>query len=292
MNRHLRSSRRYAAPPRSGVVVALSGGGAHGAAQAGMLQALFDAGIVPDAYVGCSVGALNAVFMAARPDAARARELVDVWTGLATRDVFGSRSKTLRNLLAGRNHLLDPSSLRALINRCCPVDDLADLTTPTHVVTTDLVDGSPTWWTTGPARDILLASTALPALFPPVALPHAADGARRHVDGGVASPVPVARAASLAAKTVYVLDVSNWKQSTTSGRSPLGILLRSFDISRYSNLADPASFAAPGQEIVVLPCPNVSGAGITDFSRSRQLIADARRMTERVLADRTQRVAA
>ena len=43
------------------------------------------------------------------------------------------------------------------INRCCLVDDLADLTTPTHVVTTDLVDGSPTWWTAGPARDILLA---------------------------------------------------------------------------------------------------------------------------------------
>ena len=48
-----------------GDVIVLSGGGARGAAQAGMLQVLISAGVRPVAYVGCSAGALNAVFMAA-----------------------------------------------------------------------------------------------------------------------------------------------------------------------------------------------------------------------------------
>ena len=45
----------------------LSGGGASGAIQVGMLRALTDAGIRPDLVVGSSVGALNGTRYAADP---------------------------------------------------------------------------------------------------------------------------------------------------------------------------------------------------------------------------------
>jgi NTE family protein len=41
-----------------------AGGGSLGAAQVGMLEALAEAGVVPDLLVGASVGAINAAYFA------------------------------------------------------------------------------------------------------------------------------------------------------------------------------------------------------------------------------------
>ena len=50
-----------------------------GAFQAGSLLALLEAGLRVDVLHGSSVGALNAVFLAARPDLERGRELARLW---------------------------------------------------------------------------------------------------------------------------------------------------------------------------------------------------------------------
>ena len=59
--------------------VVFSGGGNAGAAQVGMLQALFEAGVRPDLFVGCSVGALNAAYLAVDPIVARVIGLEAIW---------------------------------------------------------------------------------------------------------------------------------------------------------------------------------------------------------------------
>ena len=69
-------------------VFVLSGGANRGAVQVGMMDALLEHGIVPDALVGTSVGALNAAFMGFRPDRTRVRELAARWRALTTRDIF------------------------------------------------------------------------------------------------------------------------------------------------------------------------------------------------------------
>jgi hypothetical protein len=52
-------------PPRTAFV--LSGGASLGALQVGMLRALYERGIAPDLLVGTSAGALNAAYVASRP---------------------------------------------------------------------------------------------------------------------------------------------------------------------------------------------------------------------------------
>jgi len=268
------------------VAFALSGGGSHGAAQVGMLSALLSAGIVPDVLLGCSVGALNATFLAAEPTPDRVEELACVWRSLTRKDVFGSqRRRTIVNALARRDHLYEPTALSALIDRLCPVQDLAELPVETHIVTTDLEAGRPTWWTSGPAREVLRASASLPAVFPPVWLP-SDSGPRRHVDGGVVAPIPVARATSLAVGTVYVLDVAGDHTPAPGRISALGVLLRSFAISRFANLPDPGELARPGQEVVVLPCPDLGDLDIRDFSQTRTQMDQARAMCATFLAER------
>ena len=67
----------------------LSGGASLGALQVGMLQALYERGIVPDLLVATSVGALNAAFVASRPQTVTtARELGRVWRNLQREDIF------------------------------------------------------------------------------------------------------------------------------------------------------------------------------------------------------------
>jgi predicted acylesterase/phospholipase RssA len=53
------------------VAFVLSGGASFGAAQAGMLQALYEREIRPDLVVGTSVGAINAAFIASRAPTVR-----------------------------------------------------------------------------------------------------------------------------------------------------------------------------------------------------------------------------
>ena len=55
------------------IVLVLQGGGALGAYQVGVYQALAEAGIEPDWVIGTSIGAINAALIAGNPpgDAAR-----------------------------------------------------------------------------------------------------------------------------------------------------------------------------------------------------------------------------
>lgn len=265
--------RSPAARPR--VAFALSGGCAHGAAQVGMLQALFEARIVPDVIVGTSVGAMNAVYVAADPTATRARDLARLWLSIGRKEVFGSgRRQAVLNALAGRDHIYENDALDRLIRRICPVIDLSDLAVETHVVTTDLDAGMPVWWSEGPAAPVLLATTALPGVFPPVLMP-GRERPSRHVDGGITVPVPVAYAATLDVDVVYVLDVSSGTNPPPTRLNAAEVFLRSFSISRYANLPAPSTVARPGQEIVVLPAPDTAGRSIRDFSYTAAYIEQA-----------------
>src|SRR5947208_157790 len=108
----------------------------------GALQALFEAGITPDVVVGCSVGALNAAFVAVAPTRERVHELEQVWRGMSRQAVFHDGRFTVARRLAARgDHLYSADALRALIADCVPVVDLGDTAVPCHVVTTDLLAG-------------------------------------------------------------------------------------------------------------------------------------------------------
>lgn len=266
---------------RPTVVFVLPAGGSAGAAQVGTLQALLEAGIVPDALVGCSVGALNATFLAMDPTLEQVDRLASIWAGLTRGQVFGSSwTRTLLRVALGREHVYEPELLRSLIRRFCAIDDLADTLVPVHVVSTDLDDGTARWWSAGPPEDLLYASACLPGLFPPVVL----DG-HRHVDGGVLDPVPVAHALELDPAVVYLLgDVPH--PTPPSGRlHALAVVLHCFAISRYARLPDPEAQAHAGQQVVVLPGAPTQGIDLRDFSHTRRLIAESHELSSAALQD-------
>jgi NTE family protein len=246
----------------------LSGGGSLGAIQVGALQALLEAGIRPDVFVGCSVGGLNAAFMAVEPSLERVQQLRELWLSLDRNDVFPSSRRSVVGHVVRRDmHLYESDGLHRLVSRLVEVRDLADLAVPVHIVTTDLETGHPVWWTTGDPHSVLVASASLPALLPPVQL-----GDSLHVDGGVTCPVPVQRAMELDAGRIWVLDVTGGSLGRRDARmNALDILLMSFAISRYrlAKLEFPATSLRP---IIPLPRVEVGQHELRDFSRTAEFI--------------------
>jgi NTE family protein len=62
------------------VALVLQGGGALGAYQAGVYEALSEAGIHPNWIAGMSIGAINAAIIAGNPPNARVDRLREFWT--------------------------------------------------------------------------------------------------------------------------------------------------------------------------------------------------------------------
>ena len=278
--RRARAAKR--APGRLQEVVVLSGGGSLGAAQVGALRALFEAGIRPDAFVGCSVGALNAAFLAVDPTPERLSELEAVWRKLERGDIFG-RSRRLSHPLVHAvrrdDHLYEPDSLRALVRRWVPIDDLGDTAVPCHVVTTDLFTGQPAWWCDGDPVTVLTASACLPALFPPVVL-----GDSLHVDGGVVCPVPVERGLELGGARVWVVDTSGGTLGRRDDRmTALDVLLQSFAISR-THLDRPLTGVPADQRVVRMRRPDLGRIEMRDFSQTPRLMAAGYAVARETLA--------
>lgn len=280
----LRRNRRNGAKGGYDNAVVLSGGGSLGAIQVGALRALLDSGVRPDVLIGCSVGALNAAYVAVDPSRERIDALEALWLSLDRNDVFpASRRSIAGHVMRRDTHLYEPDGVRALVSRLMPVDDLAKTAVPVHVVTTDLFTGQPVWWTSGDPRQILVASASLPGLLPPVDL-----GGSLHVDGGVTCPVPVQRAIELDARRVWVIDVTGGSVGRRDERmNALDVLLTSFAISRY-RLANLEFAQLNGRVVIPMPRIELGHHELRDFSRTAHFIKlgeDAgRRMVEQQFA--------
>ncbi|MGH3260893.1 MAG: patatin-like phospholipase family protein, partial [Trebonia sp.] len=245
-----------------------------GALQVGMLEALYERGITPDFLVGTSVGALNAAFIASRPQSPQtARELGRVWRDLQWQDVFPvSMSALVGGVCGRRDHLVPDRELRRLIRRYVEFADLADASIPLHLIAFDLLEGRELRLSKGPAVDAVAASATIPGIFPPVAI-----GERCLIDGGVVNNTPISHAVELGAERIYVLPTQ--APHGRPGRVPIGALdaaIQGLHLLVGCRLeADVARYSAEA-ELILLPAPDGAGVQPTNFEHSQRLIADAR----------------
>jgi NTE family protein len=129
----------------------------------------------------------------------------------------------------------------------------------------------------GPLEPALLASTALPGLFPPIR--H--DG-RILVDGAVVNTVPLSHALAGPVDRVYVLNIAN--ELHRSLRSPIDVAIRAFAISRKQRFELELRSVPESVEVVVMPGPP-DNREVTDFSGPDRLIEQSYRLAEQTLDD-------
>jgi NTE family protein len=252
-----------------------AGGGSLGAVQVGMLRTLVSNGYQADFVVGSSVGAINAAFFAHDPSVECIQRLERVWCGLNQTSVFPVRMLDGVRALLGRDYLVHPASLHRLLRQHFRFDHLEQTTIPCHVVTTDLLEGIEVRMSSGPLIPALLASTAIPGVFPPVKI----DG-RYLVDGGAANHTPVSTALDLGATKIVVLPTGYSCTLQSPPQGAIGIALQGINILIVQKLVAEIRRLRDHAEIVVVPplCP--VGTSPYDFSQGISLIERAAAETE------------
>ena len=198
----------------------LSGGGARGALQVGALRALLEHGERPDAVIGTSIGAWNGAWVAYGPTVESTHELAAVWRALTTPYVLlggelaaGQRQRlrhsaglrllvAARRVTAGNPSLYSDVGLRQLIATHIGERTFADLAVPLRIIATDLTHGRRAIFRAGPLGPAILASSAMPGIFPPVRI----DGCV-YVDGGALDNCSLETALAMGARRIFVVDV-------------------------------------------------------------------------------------
>lgn len=200
-------------------VLVLQGGGALGAYQVGVYEALHQTGVEPDWIVGTSIGAINAAIIAGSAPEERVDKLCEFWRRIEHGRFLGAQlpnwfSAAARNMLAvttGVPHFYQPMPA-AFISPHAPlgpenagyysVDPLRE--TLAEFVDFDRINNGPMRLTVGASnvrtsemtyfdsRDMpiaiehILASGALPPAFPAIRI-----GEDLYWDGGILSNTPV-----------------------------------------------------------------------------------------------------
>lgn len=233
----------------------LGGGGARGAAQVGVLQALFEAGVeAPVAIVGTSVGALNGASIAAYPSLAGTMMLREVWLSRQAAAVFQAHplGVIISGLRRDQLSMMPQQNVRRLIDRAQSLTGIAtfeQLRVPLAVIATDMNAGKPAVFRSGELAPALLASTAIPGLFPSVRI-----NDREHLDGGVVDNTPLDTAVDDGARDILAISLMGGGEYEQSPNSIPELIARTLQLSLHHQMLSDYERLRQRVRIVVL-CP-------------------------------------
>lgn len=262
--------------PSARTAFVLAGGGNLGAVQVGMLRALLEAGIVPDLVVGTSIGALNGAYLAGHAHVAGMTMLAELWESVQRQDVFPMHAGSLtRGLLGHQPYLFDSLGLRGLLARAeLGFVRLEDAPIPLAVVATDLHTGDAVVLKEGDVIYALLASSAIPGVFPPVEW-----HGRTLVDGGVAANAPIAQAEQWDPAQVYVLPTTPDETSQPPANA-IVMMQRAMALATEPAGRRALAEASARRAVHVLPVPEATEhLSIFDFKVTRRLIDESYALT-------------
>jgi predicted acylesterase/phospholipase RssA len=290
----------------------LLGGGARGAAQAGAIAATLERGVRPDVIIGVSAGAWNGAYLAVDPTPERARALCAIWAGLKNSDLLGGGWwHAAVSAVSGRPSLYGAEGPLGVARRYMEKHFFEELRTPLHILATNLTTGQPMLFSAGRLLPAVLASSAVPGIFPPMVL-----SGQVYVDGGLLEWDACAQALRLGAQKIYLfgcgsigelsprlahlrVSIEGVRRRGSNGKAPqpaaldglewgptvganlLEVLERSWDVvSQYQFRRAVEELRAGGADVVSIEPVLPALSRPLDFSRSEALIAAGRAAAE------------
>ena len=278
----------------------LSGGGARGALQVGILRALLEHGERPDVVIGTSIGAWNAAWVARTPTLAGIAGLEAAWHTTHPARVLLDMDppprtpaqalasmrliSIARRLTAGYPSLYSDAGMQHFIARYLKDASFEDMAIPLRIIAADITHGTRAIFSSGPVAPAVLASSAIPGVFPPVRI-----GDTVYVDGGTLDNCSLETALDLGARRLFVLDVgydesgagaplwtSNGDPQTVRrglGAPPLAAVLeRTVQVMSRYQLARALERVPRGVEVHVFRPDTGEGGGALEFGKAPQWI--------------------
>jgi NTE family protein len=237
------------------VGVAFGGGGARGFAHIGVLRVLAEAGVPIDAVSGTSVGAGVAAGLA------KGRGIEEMANSIQT----GGRGALLPSVPPIHSSFSSVSIEREL-RRQFDRDMFEDLGLPLAVVAVDLISGEEMTFTSGPLVPALMASMAVPGIFPPVR-----HQGRILVDGALHQPVPVRACRGLGADIVIASQLRVEPESVPGERRALPwmpeVITAALDIMQEHIAGE----SVAGADVRIESVIRRDIGGLLDFSQRRSI---------------------
>jgi len=294
----LRLSRFAARGTRS--TLALGGGGARGIAHLGVVEVLRSLGIRIERIVGVSIGSLAGALCALDEDIGHVQERL---AGLLTSEAFQRQQSKMfataptsdepgtsglfawweqfSRFLGARRRMLDllnrPSLLPSefmlnIVTELLPDIDLRDLRIPLTVVALDLCSGKQVKLTRGSLRSAVVASTAIPGVFPPVDI----DG-KQLVDIGIIDALPVSVAVDYGSDLTIAVDVGSDVVAAPPVQTAKDVFLRVSDVTERHV----RQYTRGMSDLIIRP--QVSGVPWYEFSRPEKLFESGRHAAREAL---------
>jgi NTE family protein len=188
------------------ITLALGGGGAKGNAHIGVIRRLEKEGYRIRSVAGTSFGGLVAILYASGYSADAIEE---IFTSVDQGHLYGRDSRDGPSLLG-------LSGVRKMLDSVLGEKTFDDIKIPCAVAAVDVKAGTEVVISHGLLRDAVLATVALPGIFPPLRL-----NEWELVDGGVLNPVPVSVARMLSPDLPVVAVILT---------DPLDVPLRTYNI--------------------------------------------------------------
>jgi NTE family protein len=282
---------RQSVPGRPRVALVLSGGGARGAAHAGVLEVLEELRIPIDCIAGTSAGAIVGGLYAVGLTPAETlsvytdvdwdltfsdkpsrrirsfrRKLDDAaYIGALEVGIVGGELRLQSGVIAGQNinTLLKTKTLHASLQR-----DFDAFAIPFRAVATDMSTGRMVVLKSGDLAQAIRASMSVPAIFAPVEI----DG-RLLADGGLVRNVPVDVARAMGADVVIAVDVGTPLAGRKDLNDLVGLSVQVINVLTQQNVD--ASVSSLGPRDVLLH-PALGELGSTEFERAGEAAAIGR----------------
>lgn len=242
-----------------------------------MLRALEEAGITPDLILGTSIGAMNGALLAADPTSAGVRRLEALWIHAVTDGPLGRsmRQRVAAIATSRARAASNPGPLHRLLAENLP-ERIEDLAVEFACVAASIERAAEHWFTSGPLVPAVLASAALPGLYPPVVI----DG-EHFIDGGLVNSIPLDRARKLGAERAFVLQVGRIEQPLTAPQKPWEVPMVAFEVARRARFNASLARSRELIEVHVLP---TGGLAPAPTDRANFDTFDTSRVAERIQA--------
>jgi NTE family protein len=277
-------SPRSAAPESRPVVgLALSGGGALGITQIGVIKWMEENHIAVDRIAGTSMGSIIGSMYATGMSPAEIQAFAEKinWDQVFLpepgyedlsyrrkqdrRDFMVSAQLGLRNGLKGPNGLNSGRAAGLLLDRIAfpnsNIRNFDDLPIPFRCVATDMQSGEAVVLDDGYLADAVRASMAIPGVFTPVEL-----NGRILADGGMVQNIPVETVRGMGADAVIAVELHYPPGDVGQLSTLVGVLSRALDVMISQN--ERRSLALAQAKVRI----EMDGFGVTDYERVDELV--------------------
>ncbi len=279
------------------IAIALSGGGARGLAQIGVLKALLEAGIQPDIIVGTSMGSIVGGLYAAgySIDELDSIAVNTDWNNLLAFDrqtnrrdlfvdqkvsedkaIFALRLKGLKPVLPtslnGGMRIMNFLNLLALKAPIHIHKDFDDLRTKFRAVCTNLVTGEPVVLSRGSLSQAMRASSSVSFFLSPVVM-----DSLTLVDGGLVANIPVAIAKEQGGNFIIAVNTTSSLHDKDELQYPWVVADQVVSIPMRKLNEDQT------QKANVVIVPGLKGHEPNDFSNINSLIQQGYQATESII---------